>query len=109
LSSLAVDQAADGLTDIKAILMPKWNEMRVNYSLWHKVCYPLCIRSIVFIWQTYPIAKSWKSFVSARTKKRGPLKYPKLHVLFDSNTFSASKWKNHFIYCSVCFLLSFRL
>lgn len=85
LRSIAVDQAADAITDIESILRPQWNDLKINFSLWHK---------------TYPIHNKWKIFVSQRVKKRGHFKYPKLHELVESNQFPSSKWKNHFIQCS---------
>lgn len=37
LRSIAVDQAADAITDIESILRPQWNDLKINFSLWHKV------------------------------------------------------------------------
>jgi hypothetical protein len=38
LQSISIDQSADAITDVESILRAKWKKLKINYSLWHKVC-----------------------------------------------------------------------
>lgn len=79
------DQSADGAADAEKILRAKWPNFTMNYDLWHKI---------------YPFTAAWKTFVSTRTHKRGPLKYPKLNELNNSNKLTANNFKKWWIHCS---------
>lgn len=85
LRHLTSDQSADGKSDAELILRAKWPEFTMNFDLWHKV---------------YPMTANWKKFVTQRTRKRGPLKYPRLHELWEANKLCAHVFKKWWVNCS---------
>jgi hypothetical protein len=88
LRHLTSDQSADGKSDAEAILRAKWPGYTMNFDLWHK---------------TYPMTANWKKFVTQRTRRRGPFKYPRLHALWESKQLGAHSFKKWWINCSeVC-------
>lgn len=88
LRHLTSDQSADGKSDAEALLRAKWPTFTMNFDLWHK---------------TYPMTANWKKFVTQRTRKRGPLKYPRLQALWESKRLNAYTFKKWWINCSeVC-------
>jgi hypothetical protein len=85
LRHLTSDQSADGKADAELILRAKWPEFTMNFDLWHKI---------------YPMTADFKKFVTTRTHKRGPFKYPRLHALWESKQLGAHTFKKWWINCS---------
>ena len=85
LRHLTSDQSADGKSDAELILRAKWPNFTMNFDLWHKI---------------YPMTADFKKFVTTRTRKRGPLKYPRLHALWESKQLGAHTFKKWWINCS---------